>query len=118
MSNFCLENRIIFKITWKKSKFFEDLPEKSKFLENLPRELEIFQNFAWKNITFFVKLPEKFEISLKFAWKNWFFYPYLRPPRFQTRLTPLYGAPEDAPAEADKSHETNYLLNFWHMKLI
>src|SRR6218665_3590881 len=33
---------------------------------------------------------EKSELLLKFAWENWtFFYPYLRPPRFETRLTPL-----------------------------
>src|SRR6218665_3937865 len=89
MSNFCLENR-----------FFLNCLKKSKFFKNLPGKIEIFRKFTWKNQNFskmcleksklFVKLPEKIEISLKFAWKNRnLFDPYPRPPRFQTRLTPL-----------------------------
>ena len=38
-------------------------------------------------------MPEEIEISLTFAWKNRnFVYPDARPPRFQTRLTPLLEA--------------------------
>ena len=65
---------------------------------------EIFRKFAWKNRffseiclhkrIFCVKLPEKTHIFWKFAWKNPnFCYPDPRPPRFQTRLTPLVAAP-------------------------
>src|SRR6218665_900336 len=69
MTNFCLEIRIFLKF-----------PEKLKFFGNLP----------WKNRIFLVKLPEEIEIFLEFACKNRiFFYPDPRPPRFQTRLTPL-----------------------------
>src|SRR6218665_548719 len=46
-------------------------------------------NFAWK-IDFF-KLPEKIKIFRKFALKNRIFSdPDPQPPRFQTRLTPLF----------------------------
>src|SRR6218665_4079216 len=89
MNNFCLEIEIFFKLP-EKSKCFQNLPEKiesffkiclekSKFFENLPGKIEIC-----------IKLPGIIEISLKFEWKNRnFFDPDPRPPRFQTRLTPL-----------------------------
>src|SRR6218665_818121 len=67
---FAWKNRNLSQICLKKSKFFKNMPGKSIFL---------------------MKLPEKVEISLKFSRKNRnFFDPDLRPPRFQTRLTPLY----------------------------
>src|SRR6218665_3533123 len=47
-------------------------------------------NFSLEIRIFLVKLPEEIEIFLEFACKNRiFFYPDPRPPRFQTRLTPL-----------------------------
>ena len=98
--NFASENRICL-ICLEKSKFLENLHGKfeifrkfawkhGKFFENLPGKIEIFLKFACKNQNFLVKLLEKIEISLKFAWRNrHFFYLDPRPPRFQTRLTPL-----------------------------
>jgi len=79
MSIFCLENRIFLKIAWKNWNFLKICLKKLKFLTNLPGKVEIFHEIA-----------EKIKISRKFAWKNLNFVdPDPRPPRFQTRLTPL-----------------------------
>src|SRR6218665_432716 len=49
-----------------------------------------------------VKLPEEIEILGKFTWKNRnFSYPDPRPPRFQTRLTPLTCAIESLDLAGD-----------------
>ena len=42
-----------------------------------------------------MKLPEKVKIYGKFAWKNRLFNPDPRPPKFQTRFTPLGLEKED-----------------------
>ena len=87
------------------------LPKKPKFFGNLPWKIEIFCEITWRKSKFFrnlpwksesfVKLHENIEIFRKFALKNRFFclwncpkksnfvHPSPRPPRFQTRLTPL-----------------------------
>src|SRR6218665_3046333 len=51
------------------NRFFLNCLKKSKFFENLPEKNRNFSKFAWKN-------PKIFD-------------PDPRPPRFQTRLTPL-----------------------------
>src|SRR6218665_2072171 len=51
------------------NRFFLNCLKKSKFFENLPEKNRNFSKFAWKNPKFFDPDP--------------------RPPRFQTRLTPL-----------------------------
>src|SRR6218665_2298758 len=71
--------------------------KKSKFFVNLPEKIEIFRQFPWRNRNFSSICLQKskffsgkIEIFRKFPWKNQiFFYPDPRPPRFQTRLTPL-----------------------------
>src|SRR6218665_3991702 len=46
-------------------------------------------NFSLENRNFF-EIAGKNRIFRKFAWKNRIFYPDPRPPKFQTRFTPLY----------------------------
>ena len=74
-----------------KSIFFK-LPEKSKFFENLPGKIEICKKFAWKNRNIFGKIAMK---KSKFLgnWPGNFVDPDPRPPRFQTRYTPLGTCP-------------------------
>jgi len=54
--------------------------------------MEIFRQFAWKNRKFSSICLEK---SGFFVEKSKFFDPDSRPPRFQTRLTPLMCATQD-----------------------
>src|SRR6218665_2838064 len=62
--------------------------EKQFFL--LPEKNQNFRKLVCKTRYSFVKLPEKIRIFRKFACRNRnFFDPDPRPPRFQTRLTPL-----------------------------
>ena len=60
------------------SNFFK-FPEKSKFFGNLPGKSKFLSEIAWRNRHFSEICLEKLN----------FFYSDPRPPRFQTRLTPL-----------------------------
>jgi len=86
----------------KKSKFFGSFPRKSKYFGKLPKKIETLRKFTLKNRNFWWNYLKKTEIFRKFALKNRFFVceiarknlskffdPGSRPPRFQTRLTPL-----------------------------
>ena len=79
----------------RKSKYFGKLPKKSKFFGNLTWKIEICYEITWKIRNFSEISPEN-RFFCEIAWKNLnfsekskFFYPGPRPPRFQTRLTPL-----------------------------
>ena len=97
----CLEKSKFFGKFPRKSKYFGKLPKKSKFFGNLTWKIEIFCKITWENPKFFGNLPWKIDFfclwnCLKeskffgnFPRKSKFFDPGPRPPRFQTRLTPL-----------------------------
>ena len=90
MSNFCLKNRNIFKNWLKKLKFLENLPENNRFFFKICLKNLNFSKICQKNRNCLWNFLKKIEISRKFAWKNrHFVVTDPRPPRFQTRLTPL-----------------------------
>src|SRR6218665_2436827 len=90
----------IFRIFLENRNFFVKLPKKSKFFQICLEKLKIFVKVPVKNRNFLEICPEKLifclssclkksKFFLNFPRKSKFFDPDPRPPRFQTRLTPL-----------------------------
>jgi len=71
--------------------------KKSNFFKNLPRKIEIFLKFAWKSRIFCEIAWKKSKFLGNLPGKSKFCWPGSttgRPPRFQTRLTPLHSGNE------------------------